>query len=906
MKTNSETIIRIGESIKHHRELEVKNYANNIAVGLANVCYQGGDKKLWLTNKENEPVLIKKDGFTGAPVIHTGHQVTIKNDGFPVYKFTKYGECIIRHSKGTHKISTKNGVVEITIKNTSFYTPITGKVDAIDLKLNINETKPRYYRALRELLDNIEKDDLELLRLNEEKEELQRLKEKEVEIKRITDKIDKTKKDRDEKIANSQSFIRKNAELRYQPILDPWQDEIMRSKLFNGTIIIDGGPGTGKTTSLIQRIKFLIDPKAIEEYLPDLTKDKREKLLNNPSNWVFFSPSELLKLFLKNNMVKEGLKAVDEQVLVWSDYKTTLVKKYKLVNSETQNPFLILRKHKDSSLLPIRAKELKIIINSFHKHYLSFQNAKLKKIISIDVSKFYWKNEGNSIQNYLNKQEKNYNFDELIRLYFNLNELFSSEVKSIASEYRELIKKATAEVLYFLEKDKFLKQNAIALIEKWIQESIDEDDDLYIDDDENQIERNPEQVLFDKIKNVIRKKALISYDKSVRLVTKENELENIISKVIVISEINSFDRIGQAVFFMKYFDRSTRGVVGNLISEIPKIYKTFRKAELTSKKNKWNYDILSYILIDEEQKNKRIHPDEQAFILYFINDIVKRTFKISKLKSIKISHSYFQSYIEASKPVIGIDEATDFHLIDLLCIHSFSDYEISSVTYSGDIMQRLSSNGIRSWEEIKPFIKDLQLNELQISYRQSPTLLELAETIYNKATGLKAEYLSFMDKDEKEPKPLHYINEDETEQIEWISKRIIEIYKAYGNSIPSIAVFVNREDEISIFSSKLGNIDRLADVGIEVKGCNNGQVLGDTNTIRVFSISYIKGLEFEAVFFHQIDKIYESSNTEMVLKNLYVGLSRASFYLGITSNERMEEMSFLEEHFEGENLNWEL
>ena len=183
---------------------------------------------------------------------------------------------------------------------------------------------------------------------------------------------------------------------------------------------------------------------------------------------------------------------------------------------------------------------------------------------------------------------------------------------------------------------------------------------------------------------------------------------------INVESLEELDDIGQLAFFSKYFVRSTRGIVSNIISEIPKSYKSFRKQELALKKRKWNFNILKYIVEDDNSKNKRIHPQEQALLIYFVNNVISKAYKVSKLKSREINQSYFQAFRDVSVPVIGVDEATDFHIIDLIAIHSLSDLEISSVTFSGDIMQRLTSAGIRSWEELSGFIRKFEVKQLQI------------------------------------------------------------------------------------------------------------------------------------------------------------------------------------------------
>jgi len=221
-------------------------------------------------------------------------------------------------------------------------------------------------------------------------------------------------------------------------------------------------------------------------------------------------------------------------------------------------------------------------------------------------------------------------------------------------------------------------------------------------------------------------------------------------------------------------------------------------------------------------------------------------------------------------------------------------------------MQRMTVDGLSTWDDFSKVVPSTEQKDLQVSYRQSPTLLSLAQTIYEKSTGIKAGYRSYIEKDEAEPKPLMLVSDEEDDKLDWISDRIIEIYKSYGDTIPSIAIFLPDEHQLESFASKLEKIDTLADVGILVKACRNGEVLGDKNTVRVFSIDKIKGLEFEAVFFHNLDELQNQHlSNDLLLKYMYVGLSRATFYLGLTLSEELEDdLHFMLDSFDRSGKTW--
>jgi len=60
-----------------------------------------------------------------------------------------------------------------------------------------------------------------------------------------------------------------------------------------------------------------------------------------------------------------------------------------------------------------------------------------------------------------------------------------------------------------------------------------------------------------------------------------------------------------------------------------------------------------------------------------------------------------------------------------------------------------------------------------------------------------------------------------------------------------------------------------------------GQTVGQDNDVRVFDVQHIKGLEFEAVFFVDVDELAERLPT-LFDRYLYVGATRAATYLGLT------------------------
>jgi DNA helicase IV len=95
--------------------------------------------------------------------------------------------------------------------------------------------------------------------------------------------------------------------------------------------------------------------------------------------------------------------------------------------------------------------------------------------------------------------------------------------------------------------------------------------------------------------------------------------------------------------------------------------------------------------------------------------------------------------------------------------------------------------------------------------------------------------------------------------------------------LPSIAIFVSDSSKISETVEDL-NKEKLSEY-CQIEGFD-GNLSNKENTVIVFSIDQIKGLEFEAVLFFDITTI-DNIPDDLLLRYMYVGLSRAAYFFGI-------------------------
>jgi DNA helicase IV len=187
--------------------------------------------------------------------------------------------------------------------------------------------------------------------------------------------------------------------------------------------------------------------------------------------------------------------------------------------------------------------------------------------------------------------------------------------------------------------------------------------------------------------------------------------------------------------------------------------------------------------------------------------------------------------------------------------------------------------GARSLDDLRAVLPDVEVREITITYRQSRRLNELSRAIVEAFGGSGPVATVPTDMDFEGVSPALFEDcSNQASLVAWISERIREIEK-FVRQLPSIAIFVKDDQEVQPIADALGRA--LEDTNIEVEACLGGKAVGQETDVRVFAVEYIKGLEFEAVFFVGVDHLAQV-HADLYDKYLYVGTTRAATYLGFT------------------------
>lgn len=227
---------------------------------------------------------------------------------------------------------------------------------------------------------------------------------------------------------------------------------------------------------------------------------------------------------------------------------------------------------------------------------------------------------------------------------------------------------------------------------------------------------------------------------------------------------------------------------------------------------------------------------------------------------------------------ILVDEATDFSPVQLACMRALASGWTDSFLACGDFNQRLTDWGSRSIDELSWASPGIEVRPIDVGYRQSRRLNELAMHL-SAAGGEAARARSPEHLDNAGVAPVLGVDLGDVDRlVPWLTARIGEIERSLGQ-LPTVAVLVDDAEQMRLVASRLNEAPAAS--SLRAVACPDGQVMGQSNDVRVFEVEHIKGLEFEAVFFVDIDRLERRSH-DLFARYLYVGATRAATYLGLT------------------------
>lgn len=669
--------------------------------------------------------------------------------------------------------------------------------------------------------------------------------------------------------------------LRDQPILDKFQDEIFRLPLSHQVVLL-GPPGTGKTTTLIRRLGQKLDIQFLDEDEQRVVQEVATvQGLSHERSWLMFTPTELLKQYLKEAFNRELVPASDQNLRTWDDHRRELCRQtFGILKTATGGAF-VQRPGLGSLLATTVRSQVEWFAdfdlwqgNSYLQELTAatqvLQQTNLKPAADLGVTLAAVLGEHRNWPATLSQLA-----EELPR------------VQSLVSQFRDEIgKRLEAGLIAQLQKNRNFVAEFAAFLDTLQPLDVDEGDEVDLDDeDEAQTPKVGAQAATNEYYQALR--ALSRGAATKRAVNKVSRSGKIIDwlgdRVLPQGDLSD---IGNKLILQTAARRFVAPARGYL-SGMSKRYRAFRRER--QGEGTWYRS--------EAFDHREVHPLELDVVLLATlragNQLLERRNIQRAIDSPQWAP--LKTVMGCHRHQILVDEATDFSPLQLACMNALAHPRTRSVFACGDFNQRLTTWGVRSPEALSWSLPNVEVREITVAYRQSRQLNDLANDIIRAVGGSVPNVTLPAEVDNDVASPVLLENGSTEETVKWLADRIVDIERFVVNQLPSIAVFVNREEEVEPTAKALEAL--LGEHNIPVMACREGQAVGQESSVRVFDIQHIKGLEFEAVFFLGVDRLAELQ-PELFDKYIYVGTTRAAAYLGLAcGGELPAQLSSVRHHF---------
>lgn len=652
--------------------------------------------------------------------------------------------------------------------------------------------------------------------------------------------------------------------LRDQPILDKFQDEIFRLPLSHQVVLL-GPPGTGKTTTLIRRLGQKLDIQYLDEDEQRIVQDvSAVQGLSHERSWLMFTPTELLKQYLKEAFNRELVPASDQNLRTWDDHRRDLCRQtFGILKTATGGGTFVQKSGLSSLLAGTVNKQVEWFedFDVWQKNsYLGELTAATQVLRSSSIKQA--SQLGKVLAAVLGSHQT---------WPSTLSQLAEElpHVQSFVAQFKDEIgKRLETALIAQLQKNRNFVAEFAAFLDTLQLVDADESDDAEVEDEDDiQAPRVGIQAATNEYYQALR--ALSRSASTKRAVNKVSRTGKVIEWLgdRVLPQTDLID-IGNKLTLQTAARRFVSPVRG-YISGIGKRYRVFRRERQGA--------AVWYEPSGFDQRD--VHPLELDIILLATlkagNELINRQ-NIQRAID-RPQWAPLKAVMSCYRHQILVDEATDFSPLQLACMNALAHPRTRSVFACGDFNQRLTTWGIRSPEALSWSIPSLDVREITVAYRQSRQLNDLARDTIRAVGGTVQNVSLPAEVNNDMASPVLLENASTVQTMEWLADRIIDIER-FVKQLPSIAVFVNSEADVEPTAMSLGEL--LSEHNIPVMACRKGQAVGQESSVRVFDIQHIKGLEFEAVFFLGVDQLAKLQ-PDLFDKYIYVGTTRAAAYLGL-------------------------
>lgn len=668
--------------------------------------------------------------------------------------------------------------------------------------------------------------------------------------------------------------IRKAMALRDQAILDKIQDEIFRLSIDHQLIIL-GPPGTGKTTTLIKRLGQKLDWEALSTEERTLLGSQQ-----NRQRWVMFTPSDLLKHYVKEAFSRENVPASDEHIKTWSKRRHELARStFGILKTGNGGTCILKEDHQYSSFaISDDPRQWFADFKSFHQNRLL---AALR--------------EGAAL---LRDSAPNLSETAVKQLLATVDELSTEGLLGAYAVWNTwearidpLLKtsRATTDKLIQQQGNLLHNRNNTAFAElatflESLGQSEDEDEDGAEFDDDN----GEDSVSTPT--HTAERRAFQAYQRFLQSYARTRYRNSNLGKSSRAARIRDWlgDRVpsdewlkalGREMCFQNAL-RRFRNAWKRYVLDVPTSYRAFRR------------DCLAHDLYSYQRPDLPAHIDAtelDAILLLMLRsarelirqEFVKRHIDDPRFTELaRISSQFMQQVL--------VDEATDFSTLQLACMESLTDPTTESFFACGDFNQRITGNGLKRLDQLEWISPRLKHRRINTVYRQSRLLNSFAIKLLELMDGDGEAVGSLPDHSTHEGvPPVLGENLNGADASTWVADRIFEIeahIRSKDEDVPTIAILVGSEEHVRPMAQAL--TEKLERISLRAIPCVDGQSLGNESDIRVFDVQHIKGLEFEAVFFIGVDELAEAKPA-LFERFLYVGATRAASYLGMVCHKTL-------------------